>query len=245
MIFETPLEVANTCKRKEAVAEFNRFAKDTLAWSNAENSHSVSGYEFYLELFDRPLFAKQAYMAIKQLKDKWVTDTQAQSKCATNESGWYFIKGSCKDKLAHGLGVAVTIDNEKFIGEFLHGWRLKGKYSKEGVIFYDGEYAEGIQHGYGVCRYQEKMEECRLYQGERIDTLFKQRENMQSEFQRLAGKMDQLRGAVAASNRPSSNGSNNRFSYIADLASDDDTTRTAAQVQAALDIFRVMIESAN
>jgi len=241
--FQTALEMASTCKRKQALSEFRRFAADTQAWTQAKNANVIGDYENYLRRFQKPIFRKQAYAAIKQLREEWAALTREQSKCEMKESGWYFIKGNCKANLAHGNGVAITIDDEKFVGEFDNGWRKKGAYSQDDVVSYDGDYYDGQQHGYGICRYDGKMEECRLYQGERIDTLFKQRENMQKQFERLSGQMEQLRGTVAASARSNGTSNNSRFGYIADLASEDDATRTGAQVQAALDIFKVLIEA--
>lgn len=241
--FQTALEMASTCKRKLALSEFRRFASDTQAWAQAKNANLISDYESYLRRFQKPIFRKQAYAAIKQLREEWATLTREQSKCEMKEPGWYFIKGKCKDNLAHGNGVAITIDDEKFVGQFENGWRKKGAYSQDGIVNYDGEYVDGQQHGYGICRYEGKMEECRLYQDERIDTLYKQREDAQRQFERLSGQIEQLRGTVAASARSSGSSSNNRYGYIADLASEDDATRTAAQVQAALDVFKVLIEA--
>lgn len=241
--FQTALGMATSCRRNKALAEFDRFAADTQAWAQAKKEDVIGAYENYIKRFEKPLFAKQAYKAIKRLREQWVADTKAKSKCDLQETGWYLIEGQCKNNLAHGQGTAITIDDEEFVGRFDNGWRKKGTYSLDQVVTYDGEYDHGQQHGYGICRYEGKMEECRLYQGERIDTLFKQRENMQAQFERLNGQIKQLRGTVAASARSNGRSDSNRYGYIADLASKDDTTRTAAQVQAALDIFRVLIES--
>ena len=106
--------------------------------------------------------------------------------CALNSS-----KGNnCKNKFAHGNGVAIHISIDKeFEGTFINGKFGKGLLKEYGNEIFDGSFVNGIPDGYGICFPNGVPEECRYYKGKRIDTIQKMR---LSKFNELQQKQKQL-----------------------------------------------------
>lgn len=242
---QTAVAVASSCYRQDALKEFRRFAIDTEAWNAAKQLGTMQAYKDYLSLISKPMFRDQAISALQEAVSKWKQDTKAKSLCETKETGWYYVAGQCDKNLAHGNGTAITIENEKFVGAFENGWRKRGIYSQDSIVIYDGDYHNGQRQGYGICRYEGEMEECRTYQGRRIDTLYKQREYMMANFSHLTGQMEQLRGTVAKATGQQKSPKRNALAVLLDLTSEDDTKRTTAQIETALGIFRLISEAGN
>ena len=149
---------------------------------------------------------------------------------------WFFIEGSCsgEEKLAQGLGVAETLDGSRLEGNFDKGYMIKGKLFAAGQMIYHGLFERGVPHGGGICQYEGALEECRYYNGQRVDTLFKIRQEMAVYMERIASYRPQQVQQSGAS----------RFDYLANLNSKNKGKRTVAQIQAALDLFNVMARMA-
>ena len=239
------LQLASFCNKHYALGEFERFANDTSSWDRAEKANNQYEYENYLRQFPNGIFNNQARLAITEIKQQALADLKAQKKCAMGSTDWVFIEGSCKDKLAHGEGVAVTLDGKRFEGQFSKGLFTKGHYFENGDLVYDGPYQSDLPHGQGICRFEGAFEECKQYQGQRIDALHKQRQYMRSELGSMKKELAQLRQAVYSSARGqgSSGGgasSSSKYGYLSDLNSKDDVKRTVSQVRAAVDLYKAL-----
>ena len=237
---ETPLELATTCYKADAIAEFDRFARDTSAWSVAKSANTESSFKFYLGSFKKPLFASEARRIMDELHQAHLAELEGKKKCELNEAGWYFIKGSCKSGLASGKGISVSASGDRFEGDFADGRRINGALIEEDRVTYDGEFTDGLPHGYGICLYEDAFEECRLYKGKRIDTLYKQRETIGKQLEQISRQLTGLNRTVASSRQSSRASSASKYEYIGDLNSKNDFRRTTAQIQAAMDLFQLL-----
>ncbi len=239
--YANSLELASMCRKIAALAEFERFATDTTAWELAKKSHDKAGYAYYLSLFPGGIFSPQANLALTEIKAAHVASMEAKKRCALGIIDWYYIAGTCKDKLAHGVGTAVTLEGKRFEGEFSAGWRVTGKLYEDDKLTYDGPFSLGKPHGEGVCSYQGAFEECKLYNGERIGTLYKQRIMFKAEMASLKRELSSLKYTVSnRAGHSSSNTSSSRYGYISDLNSKDDFKRTTSRIQAAVDIYQAL-----
>ncbi|MEH6344541.1 MAG: ankyrin repeat domain-containing protein [Bermanella sp.] len=236
------LQLASFCNKHYAASEFERFAKDTSSWDYTKKANNQTAYENYLRLFPNGIFNNQARLFVTEMEQKALADLKAQKKCAMGSLDWVFIEGRCKDKLAHGKGVAVTLDGKRFEGQFSNGLFAQGQYFEDDELVYDGPYQNDLPHGTAICRFEGAFEECKQYQGQRIDALFKQRQYMRSELGSMKKELAQLRQAVysGARGQGSSTGSSSKYGYIADLNSKDDVKRTVSQVRAAVDLYQVL-----
>ena len=239
------LQLASFCKKNYALNEFERFAKDTTSWDDAQKTHVKSAYKNYLQQFPNGIFNSQARLAITEIEQQAQADLKAQKKCAMGSFDWVFIEGSCKNKLAHGKGVAVTLEGKRFEGEFTLGMFSEGQYFEADELVYDGPYQNDLPHGLGICLFEGAFEECKQYKGQRIDPLYKQRQYMRSEMGSMKQELAQLRRAVYSSARShasssSSSSGSGKYSYLADLNSKDDVKRTVSQVRAAVDLYKAL-----
>jgi hypothetical protein len=239
------LQLASFCKKNYALNEFERFAKDTTRWDSTQQIHSKGAYENYLQEFPNGLFNSQARLAISEFEKQALANIKAKKKCAMGSLEWTFIEGSCKNKLAHGKGVAVTLDGNRFEGEFTLGMFSEGQYFETDELVYDGPYQNDLPHGLGICLFEGAFEECKQYKGQRIDPLYKQRQYMRSEMGSMKQELAQLRRAVYSSARSHASSSNSssgsgKYSYLADLNSKDDVKRTVSQVRAAVDLYKAL-----
>ena len=239
------LQLASFCKKNYALGEFERFAKDTSSWDSAKKANNQYEYENYLRQFPNGIFNNQARLAITEIEKKALADLKAQKKCAMGSIEWVFIEGACKEKLAHGEGVAVTSDGKRFKGHFSKGLFTQGQYFEAGELVYDGPFQSDLPHGLGICRFEGTFEECKQYNGQRIDALYKQRQYMRSELGSMKKELAQLRQAVYSSARgqgssSSGSSSSSKYGYLSDLNSKDDVKRTVSQVRAAVDLYKAL-----
>ncbi len=236
------LQLASFCKKHYALGEFERFAKDTTAWDYAKKAINKSEYQNYLKQFPNGIFNHQARLAITEIEEKAVAELKAQKKCAMGSIEWVFIEGTCKNKLAHGEGVAVTLEGKRFEGEFNHGLFSQGQYFEGGELVFDGPYQNDLPHGLGICRFEGAFEECKQYKGERIDALYKQRQYMRTELGSMKQELASLRQAVYSSrgSHTNSTSTSGKYGYLADLDSKNDVKRTVSQVRAAVDLYQAL-----
>lgn len=274
----TALELATQCERTEALTEYSRFHSDVIEWKYAQNTHTAEAYQTYLDNHLEPMFALSATQALAELKQATLAQWKRDQKCAVNEDGWYYLEGECKGHKAHGKGVAVTADEQRFEGVFNKGDRHMGRYFHQdvlvfdgefisvdqqidyasgrhfvkGVLEYDGPFLDGQYHGDGFCRYEGAMEVCTLYQGERVDALYKQRMALreaaeqekarQEEIQALKQEVAQLKEDVNNSEDDDDDMDLGDLGYVKDLHHKDNFRRNTARVRAAWDIFQFFSE---
>jgi len=241
--YANSLELASKCRKNNALAEFKRYAADTRAWEATKKSRNKDGYGYYLRQFPSGIFSQQAKLALAEIHADFVASMEAKKLCAMGVMEWYYIEGKCKGKLAHGVGTAITLEGKRFEGDFRAGWRIKGKLYEDDKLTYDGQFSLGKPHGEGVCAYQGSFEECKLYNGERIGALYKQRIMFKQEMTSLKRELANLKYAVSNSAGHSSGStSSSRYGYIGDLNSKDDFKRTTSRIQAAVDIYQALKE---
>ena len=241
------LQLASFCKKNYALNEFERFAKDTTSWDQAKQSHSNALYKNYLQQFPNGIFNSEARLAITEIEQQAQADLKAQKKCAMGSLDWVFIEGNCKNKLAHGKGVAVTLEGGRFEGKFQLGMFSEGQYFEADELVYEGPFQNDLPHGLGICFFEGSYEECKQYKGQRIDALYKQRQYMRAELGSMKKELAHLRQAVYASARnhnssasSSSSSSYGKYGYLTDLNSKDDVKRTVSQVRAAVDLYKAL-----
>ena len=122
-----------------------------------------------------------------------------EEACKANEQTWFYQGPGCRDGMAHGRGVAVSLTRElRFEGEFANGDRINGLISKDGVELYDGPIKGGRPDGEGICFHDGEPEKCEYYRGKRVDVLFKQRIEMARQQQAIDQKLQRLEQAQNA-----------------------------------------------
>lgn len=145
-------------------------------------------------------FARQQMAILQKTQADWAALIAAQT-CTLTIKDWAYSSGACANGRANGQGKAVRWwSGEIFEGEFRDGAFADGKYSRhdgqtifQGRFNPDGSYASGKQfesghpvyegsfsetgkrHGSGICWVDGAPEECRHHDGQRIDSLHKQR----------------------------------------------------------------------
>jgi hypothetical protein len=232
-------QLAWNCNKYKALSEFERFEKDTTSWNQSKQAHSKVAYQDYLKLYPKGIFSLQARLAVAEIEKQAIANLKAQKKCAMSSMEWVFIEGSCKDKLAHGQGVAVTLEGDRLEGEFKKGMFTYGQYFESEEMVYEGPYEDDLPHGLGICFFEGAFEECKQYKGQRIDALYKQRQYMRAELGSMKKELARLKQAVY-SNVKSDSASSSKYSYLADLNSKDDVKRTVSQVRAAVDLYKTL-----
>ncbi len=144
--------------------------------------------------------ADRQLAALEKKRADWNARVAAQ-RCRMNLDGWAYTGTACAGGKAHGVGSAVRWwTGETFTGEFRDGGFAAGKLGGadgqpvfDGRFNPDGSYASGklfengrpvyegsftgngTPHGTGICWVQGAPEECRYHEGQRIDSLHKQR----------------------------------------------------------------------
>jgi len=114
-------------------------------------------------------------------------------KCRLIESDWIYQGSDCKAGLAHGKGKAVNSEKSlAFEGQFQRGARTHGKLYYNGVPMYDGPLQNSRPNGSGICFHEGEPEECKYYEGKRVDTLYKQRIEMAKQQAIIDEKLRKL-----------------------------------------------------
>ena len=226
-----PQKLAWNCGKYKARDKFERFEKDTTTWNKSKQDDSKVAHKNYLQQFPKGIFSSQAKLAIADFEKQELAEIKSQEKCSMESENWIYIEGSCKNKLGHGKGVAVTLEGNRFEGEFALGMFSRGQYFENEKMVYEGPYENGLPHGLGVCFFEGSFEECKQYKGQRIDSLFKQRQYMRKELA-LSRK--------ANNSEADSSSSSGKLGYLSDLNSEDDIKRTVSRVRAAVDLYKIL-----
>lgn len=238
VIWANPQEMARRCGYHKSFSEFKGFVKDTTSWNQTKQDDSKVAYKKYLQQFPKGIFSTQANLAIVEFDQQKLSELKFQEKCAMESEGWVFIEGSCKGKLGHGKGVAVTLEGSRYEGEFSLGVFKHGQLYVNAEMIYEGPFKNTLPHGLGVCFFEGTFEECKQYKGQRIDSLFKQRQYMRKE-------LDQMKKELALSRKVNdsasdSSNSSSKLGYLGDLNSDNDIKRTVSRVRAAVDLYKIL-----
>ena len=236
------IELAERCHYLSGISILKGYQSDTLAWQNAQQENSIAGYQAYLSQIKNPLFAAQAQKHLDEAIELRRIVLEQDQACQTKQDDWYLVEGKCRADLASGQGRAVTLDNKQFVGSFRAGVMVSGKIIVNGQMVWDGPLLEGKPDGAGICVVNSSPEECRYYHGERIDSLYKQRELMATHMAMLESKFIALQHNIGRqqNTKSTSDGSSHPLSYLADLNSKDGSKRTTAQIRAAVDLFKVL-----
>lgn len=151
---------------------------------------------------------------------------RANAPCQLDDPDWRYTGQACAGTLAHGLGEAMHIDGElSFKGTIEKGHRVQGVLSVNGMPMYEGRLVNGKPEGAGICYFRGEPEECRYFQGMRVDALQKQRLEF-AEQQELLRKQQQemmaMRKEIAdLRSRPAGNsGGRTIGNAVADQATD-------------------------
>lgn len=235
-----PYEMAIACHLHKAISIFASFAEESDAWELAMNEHTYQSYHVYLQNYPSGMFKSQAQQRYDTLKQVFMSKLEGNQPCKLKDEGWFYVVGKCQYGLAHQQGEAITPDGQTFKGEFFEGWRKSGQLIVNNELIFDGPFSLGEPHGEGVCRFEGAFEECRMYKGERIGALYKQRIALQSEMQGLRRDIKSLQQTVyrqATYSNSNNRSSASQFSYISDLNSDDKAKRTVSRIKAAVDLI--------
>ncbi|MEH6345051.1 MAG: ankyrin repeat domain-containing protein [Bermanella sp.] len=211
----TPLEIAKKCNIKKAIELLTEKQPFELAYQKCElKTPTTICYQNFIKKFPKVKLANSAQIKIgnlgisnkKKLKEDKIAqlakikNAKAKKKflnkkqtCKLNSPKWIYLSAACSGGLAHGMGKAATFGGLTFIGKFEQGYRVHGKILANDVLMFDGQITDGRPSGEGVCMYQGEPEECKFYDGKRIDTLYKQR----IEFAKQNEKMDAQQQAMA------------------------------------------------
>ncbi len=238
VIWVNPQDMARNCGYHKSLSEFKRFVKDTTNWNQAKQDDSKVAYKKYLQQFPKGIFSTQANLAIVKFDQQKLAELKFQEKCAMESEGWVFIEGSCKNKLGHGKGVAVTLEGSRYEGEFALGVFKHGQLYENEKMIYEGSFKNTLPHGLGICFFEGTFEECKQYRGQRIDSLFKQRHYLRKELDQMKTELAYLRKANKS--RSDSSSSSGKLGYLSDLNSDNDIKRTVSQIRAAVDLYKIL-----
>ena len=122
-------------------------------------------------------------------------------KCKVKEQGWVYTGSSCKAGFAHGTGRAINNGKSlSYAGKFINGQRIEGKIHFNGQPMYDGLLKNGKPNGKGICFYEGEPEECKYYEGKRVDSLYKQRIAMDKQQKLMDEKLAKIEQAQNAQN---------------------------------------------
>ena len=120
-------------------------------------------------------------------------------KCKVKESGWIYKGSNCKTGYAHGTGDAINTDKSlSYTGLFHNGYRVNGKVKYNGQPMYDGKMKQGKPNGSGICFHEAEPEECKYYEGKRVDSLYKQRIEMAKQQKIMDEKLEKMQQAQNA-----------------------------------------------
>ena len=171
------------------VAKGATYRRSFNHYKNRACTHTVNSEKFEMVIRNAP-----AYLAKINAQDKADKETKValsavqqllkKQHCSLNTRDWIYIDNKCRGRKAHGIGRAVYKDGKHFFkGEINKGRLVLGEYLENGKTIYEGKFVNNRPHGAGICFYKNKPEECRYYKGERVDSLYKQRQE-NAEFQR-------------------------------------------------------------
>lgn len=177
-------------------------------YPRVKQTNTVAAYQQFIKAHSNSNYTSDARKRIAvihkkeedQRRETWAKLSREQ-KCKVKQKGWVYIDSSCKGAYANGLGRAVYEDRRhSFKGTINNGRFVKGKYLVNGELLFDGAFVDDAPNGSGICIYKNEPEECKYYQGKRVDSLYKQRQEIAAMEQRQKKEMDKLRGEIRNSN---------------------------------------------
>jgi len=115
--------------------------------------------------------------------------------CRLESENWAYTGKECNSGLAHGVGSSEDNTGLRFVGEFQNGKRVKGEIFQNEKMIFAGQLLEDKPHGSAICFHEGEYEECRFYNGKRIDSLYK----IRKENVKMTQKMASLQQAKASS----------------------------------------------
>lgn len=249
-VFESvnPYQLAQACLNAKALKVFDEFAEDSVSWHSAMEINSFQSYEGYVNSFPSGMFLAEAKERYDSLRQAAIDKLKGDQPCQLKEPNWYLVSGACKDGFAHSDGEAISLDGQKYIGEFYTGWRKKGLLYNADEIVFDGGFSLGQPHGKGVCRFENELEECTLYNGERIGAFFKQRALYLSQMEGLRSDIEQLQRTLNRQVNQTAyqaKSTSKDYSYLTQLNSKDKATRNVSRIKAAVDLIGFFAKAAS
>jgi len=180
-------------------------SRDIPAYQEATRVNTVVAYKIFIEKYPQSPHAPKAEKQLSKLfaEQTLVTmrEIERTQKCRLKHQDWLYVGSACNDGYANGNGRAVSKDGvQSFSGRIVKGKFVSGLYTIEGNKEYDGLFKNGLPDGEGICFYRGKPEECKYYQGYRVDTLYKQREEMVAFKQQQQKEMAALKSQMQKAN---------------------------------------------
>ncbi len=125
-----------------------------------------------------------AGLALDLKKSKY----KKNQKCKLKNDSWYYLSSNCSNGLANGKGRSINLDTDAvYSGQFKNGYMSIGELTVAGQHIFTGPYTRALKpNGEGICFYQGDPEKCEFYHGKRIDTVYKQRLEMEKQERLLA-----------------------------------------------------------
>lgn len=140
--------------------------------------------------------AQQQIAQIDQEQGNWNSLLAAQ-RCRVQRDNWAYEGSACANGLAQGAGRARSRDRSSvYDGQFAQGQPVNGRLTVSGRPYFEGGFRNWTPEGAGICWHEGRPEECRMLNGERIDTLHKQREEnarLQQEAREEARRREDAR----------------------------------------------------
>lgn len=177
-------------------------------YPRVKQANTIAAYEGFIRAHPNSPYVANANQGIALIykseenrrRDMW-TKLINEQKCRVKHKGWVYIDKSCTGSYANGAGRAVYEDREhSFKGTIRNGVFTTGEYLKNGELLFDGAFSNGTPNGNGICVYKNEPEECKFYQGKRVDSLFKHRQEIMAMEARQKKEMDKLRSEIKNSN---------------------------------------------
>lgn len=171
-------------------------------FDQVKKKHTIESYQSFIANFPTTPYTKNAQTSLNQLKEQkrnenW-SKLSKQQQCTLHHNDWLYIDNNCSNKIANGKGRAVYIDTRhSFDGIIENGLFVSGKYLLDGKMLFDGQFENAIPNGKGICLYEDALEECKYYNGERIDSLYKQRLTLSNMEKRQQLELSKIRDEIS------------------------------------------------
>jgi len=203
--YETDLsEIKSILKNDSLLTAFQTIYSPVgyFEYTQARQKNTIKDYQTFVADFPASSYTRDAQSNLAQLienrkKRSWNKLTK-QQKCTLQHDGWLYIDKSCRGRVADGEGRAVYSDTRhSFNGIIKNGQFISGKYLLDGQMLYDGHFKNAKPSGKGICLHNGALEECKYYNGERVDSLYKQRLAMAEMEKRQQLELEKIRGEIS------------------------------------------------
>lgn len=174
-------------------------------YNQAKKKNTVNDYQSFVTAFPASSYTEEAQISLDELHEREQTENwnklSQQQQCTLQHEDWLYLDKNCKNRMANGKGRAVYIDTRhSFNGLIKNGQFISGKYLLDGDMLYDGQFKNAKPSGNGVCLYKGALEECKYYNGERVDSLYKHRVAILEMEERQQKKFDKLSDEISSLN---------------------------------------------